>query len=368
MKIPVTISTDIFAISALLFTIYLTQKNMLINTYKTKYYLKSACIVCLVLILEIFDTILGHADSRYYIIHMLLNIVGFSISPLAPMYLYFLHNEKKVKHNKWIYTPFIIIFILSLTTWKTGWLFYISENNEYIRGTYFEIYPICMLICFVMLVYSDFANYNQYDKDERRFLYSLYSLIIAGTALQLLFPEWLLIWSSISMSLLLYYIFLRELQFKHDPMTGIYNRFVFQRELNRVKCIENTAVIVIDINNLKMINDEYGHALGDDMITKVAQTIDGCFTSFGRTFRTGGDEFCVVYEEATAEVIEKQLIRLDEMIHEISINFMIKIAIAHGYCIYQTKIMKDIYEAYIIADQRMYENKAIFKSKHKKHQ
>lgn len=366
MKIPVAVSADIFSLLALFFTIYLTKKNMLINNIKTQYYLKSSCLVCIILILEIIDATFANGDYRFRIPRIIANTIGFTISPIVPLYISFLHNEKLMRFKRYLFIPFYIIAILSLTSWKTGWLFNLSSNNEYSRGPLFLIYPICMLLYLILIIYSDFENHKNYEKDEIRFLYSLYMVIFIGTILQLIFPNWLLIWGSIGVSLLLYYIFLRELQFKHDPMTEIYNRSVFQNELSHLKSIPKVGIVVIDINDLKLANDKYGHAVGDEMIIKVANSINDCFASQGRSYRIGGDEFCIICKGSSEEMIMNQLNKLDLKIKSVSENFLIKITIACGYCIFDPEKMKDIYEAFTIADQRMYTNKTLAKSKNEK--
>ncbi len=90
-----------------------------------------------------------------------------------------------------------------------------------------------------------------------------------------------------------------------DPLTGLNNRraldFEFSKHESRLKrettenVYRDVAVIVIDVNNLKLINDNYGHEAGDSMIKAVA----GVLTDLARhgtdtVARTGGDEFVVV--------------------------------------------------------------------------
>lgn len=368
MQIPLSIGTDIFSVTALLFTIFLAKKNSLVNGVKTKYYLRSAFVVCLILIFEMLDVILANADYRFRIAHILVNVIAFSLSPIVPICITILHSEKVLEFKRYLYIPFFVIVILSITTWKTGLIFYIDENNVYSRGTYFWIYPAIMFFYFFVLICSDYENYKKYEKDEKHFLYSLYVIILIGTILQLAFPKWLFIWTSISMSLLLYYIFLRELQFKHDPMTEIYNRSVFQKELLRINTISGVGIIVVDINNLKLANDQYGHGIGDEMIIKVAHTINDCFYSNGKVYRIGGDEFCVICEQASDEKISGLLYKLDTMIQRVNEDFVIDISIAYGYCIFSSVTMKDSYEAFSIADQRMYLNKALFKVQEANHE
>jgi diguanylate cyclase (GGDEF)-like protein len=344
-----------------MFTIYLARKNSLVNPVKTKYYLKSAIIVCVILVCEILDVILDNTGSSFRVQRILVNTIAFFISPIVPLSITYLHNEKFLQYKKYLIIPFAVMGVLALTSWMTGWIFLINENNEYYRGPFFVIYPMIMFFYFIILIYSDYENYKRYEKDEIIFLYSLYIIITIGTAIQLMHPKWLLIWTSISMSLMLYYIFLRELQFKLDPMTQIFNRSVFQKDMLRIGKLTNVGIVVIDINNLKEANDRYGHAIGDDIIIKAAQTIKGCFDLSGKAFRIGGDEFCIICENTSDEKMHSLLTKLDTMSASMNKNLDVAIALARGFCIYNPDTMRDVYEAFSIADQRMYYNKELIK-------
>lgn len=85
----------------------------------------------------------------------------------------------------------------------------------------------------------------------------------------------------------------------HDVLTGLANRKVFTDKLNEClllarQCKTNLAVLFIDLDNFKSINDQYGHDIGDEVIVGVAKKLQGC-TREGEMFaRIGGDEFAGV--------------------------------------------------------------------------
>jgi len=80
-----------------------------------------------------------------------------------------------------------------------------------------------------------------------------------------------------------------------DPLTGVGNRRAFRTELERysrrpdVPC----AILMLDIDNLKRLNDEYGHVLGDDVLEHVATILASNLRSGDRLARYGGDEFII---------------------------------------------------------------------------
>ena len=98
---------------------------------------------------------------------------------------------------------------------------------------------------------------------------------------------------------------------KHDVLTGLRNRAYYTDELNRLtrKGPWPVAVIVIDLNGLKSINDEHGHAVGDTMLRRVGEVLGKAVEGSTCAARIGGDEFCILMpgadERAAQALIER---------------------------------------------------------------
>jgi diguanylate cyclase (GGDEF)-like protein len=97
-----------------------------------------------------------------------------------------------------------------------------------------------------------------------------------------------------------------EYQAVHDPLTGLFNRRQFSKELERALKFANRygragAVLMIDIDDFKLVNDTRGHASGDQLLKSVAATIAGRARETDVVARLGGDEFTVVLPEASIE-------------------------------------------------------------------
>ena len=87
----------------------------------------------------------------------------------------------------------------------------------------------------------------------------------------------------------------------HDALTGLFNRGVFER-VREQHSEENIALILIDVDKFKTINDTYGHDAGDKILRKAAGLISGSFRSEDYVCRIGGDEFAVVMENANSQM------------------------------------------------------------------
>jgi diguanylate cyclase (GGDEF)-like protein/PAS domain S-box-containing protein len=89
----------------------------------------------------------------------------------------------------------------------------------------------------------------------------------------------------------------------HDALTGLANKALFRDRMNQaIARIERThkyvAVLFLDLDNFKMINDSLGHLMGDELLVAVAEVLVGCLRSGDTAARLGGDEFAVLIEDA----------------------------------------------------------------------
>lgn len=91
----------------------------------------------------------------------------------------------------------------------------------------------------------------------------------------------------------------------HDPLSKLPNRALFMERLERAlaRAQEKSgkvAVIFLDLDNFKVINDSLGHQVGDELLSAAAHRIKGCVRPGDMTARLGGDEFTVLLEDVTS--------------------------------------------------------------------
>jgi diguanylate cyclase (GGDEF)-like protein/PAS domain S-box-containing protein len=102
----------------------------------------------------------------------------------------------------------------------------------------------------------------------------------------------------------------------HDPLTGLHNRRRFEAELERVIGVarasnEDAAVLVLDLDGFKSVNDRFGHAVGDDLVTHIGGLLRQSVRKLDFIARLGGDEFAIILRDCkpkqAIEVAEKVL-------------------------------------------------------------
>ncbi|MBE6865077.1 MAG: GGDEF domain-containing protein [Ruminococcus flavefaciens] len=116
---------------------------------------------------------------------------------------------------------------------------------------------------------------------------------------------------TIAVNVMLYYVFLLQKFTKHDPLTNLLNRQSYYSDAERYSNYI-TAVVAMDMNGLKEINDNEGHKAGDTAL----QTLADCFWKAAnhgqRIYRIGGDEFTIL----CIGILEKDVLSLIERIRQ----------------------------------------------------
>ncbi len=152
-----------------------------------------------------------------------------------------------------------------------------------------------------------------------------------------------------------------------DAMTGLNNKAAFETmkgvidsevKMNRAAF----TVIVMDVNNLKTINDSIGHEKGDLLLKHVTACMRETFVGFP-LYRIGGDEFCTIINVTNAEeLIEKlQAITAEKSKEDFDI-FQCSYQIAAGAASYNREKSESFDDVFNRADKAMYENKKMLKS------
>ncbi len=89
---------------------------------------------------------------------------------------------------------------------------------------------------------------------------------------------------------------------EHDGLTGLYNKGKYlEMEKTRFPALDSIAVFNFDVNNLKKMNDQFGHEAGDKLIIKAADSFRSITNEHVHAFRMGGDEFLVVAENVSQD-------------------------------------------------------------------
>jgi diguanylate cyclase (GGDEF)-like protein/PAS domain S-box-containing protein len=143
----------------------------------------------------------------------------------------------------------------------------------------------------------------------------------------------------------------------HDQLTGLYNRRFYEEELKRLDTKRNLPLTIVmgDVNGLKLINDSFGHAMGDELLRKVVEVIKNGCRADDIIARLGGDEFVIILPKTDAFETEQIIKRIKDLSLKEKVG-NIDISISFGYAT-KSNEEENIQEIFKYAEDLMYRHK-----------
>ena len=143
----------------------------------------------------------------------------------------------------------------------------------------------------------------------------------------------------------------------HDQLTGLYNRRFYEEELERLDTSRNLPLSLImgDVNGLKLVNDSFGHGMGDELLKKAAATIKKACRADDVVARLGGDEFVVLLPKTDQIEAEEIITRIEKLAKTEKVG-TVELSISFGF---ETKLdqEEDIQRVFKRAEDYMYRRK-----------
>ena len=156
---------------------------------------------------------------------------------------------------------------------------------------------------------------------------------------------------------------------RHDEITNVANRNYFNEVKEKLILLPESypiCYLMADINGLKLTNDVFGHAKGDELIVKISSVLNGCCRSNDIVARIGGDEFAIFFTNTDEKTAEKLIERINKKLDSEKYD-SVKPSISMGYAIKQTIDEEvDFNEIIKKADDMMYANKSASREKNRK--
>lgn len=293
------------------------------------------------IVISIFSLVLYIASKRYgkfaFARIVFLSVITF-------LYIPFGYWTSPGSQSAVIYIFIFSVFVLSFIAVKT-WEF---------------IFPILVVVETVFLLYTEIMfpdHYYQYTDIS----YRIFDLSINFTV------------TTIAIILTLAYV-TRRFNTHSDEMyrvsvtdglTGLYNRRFFtdfiRAEYNRAtRTNEPFSMVILDLNNFKRINDEYGHPVGDQVLKDIASILTDNIRDYDIATRAGGDEFVLILPATDKEKAALMVERISKDLNAYCRAYsVVELSVAFGI---EDSRDKSIEELYRISDQKLYAMKS-----HQKH-
>lgn len=340
------------SILIIIFMMTFLLSNALFDKRITKLFMISTLTV---LVLVVVDSVESWTATFTYptMLRVWMSAIGYTVRPLSVLMILMIVVRGKAWKKWLLVAPAVINGIISFTALFTGIAFSYSETNEFVRGplgiSAYVTSGIYMIILFAVTV--------QYIKEKNYYeglvVLDIIVINIVSIVLEVLWKQDGLINVSIAISITFYYLYYHSQTFKRDQLTQALNRRCFYLDAERN--IGNlTAVISIDLNNLKVLNDTKGHSAGDVALCTLTECVSGALLKGCRLYRTGGDEFMVLCFKQDAKAVEGMVADIKARMSKTPYSCAIGMGVAEAGSIFDELCKK--------ADKAMYDDKIKMKS------
>ena len=202
-----------------------------------------------------------------------------------------------------VMAPGILFLVLNFLSIWTGWIFYINEQNRYIRGPLFWFQSIgaiaMLLVSLVHIIYCQIVGRKGVSKDSSRKLLGFYIIPVLGTIMALPYSGMPGTWTCAAVSVVLIYMNDMDQIILTDDLTGLNNRknlrVIFEDYSKQHSAQKPLYLYMMDLDDFKQINDQLGHSVGDQALVEAAHVIRRQTAGIQAVvMRYGGDEFLVM--------------------------------------------------------------------------
>jgi diguanylate cyclase (GGDEF)-like protein len=251
-----------------------------------------------------------------------------------------------------------IILVLLIYNFYDPLVFDISENNQYSRGPLFALVNFweAVFIADGVLVYL-IAKARSGGSRFFPVIHFMWPIFVC-VCLQYYFYGISTIWVGIAVGFTSMVLALQNENIFLDKLTGLFNRYYLDRISRELMVRPKLAIMMIDMNGFKGINDNFGHSEGDDALVSMADVLNETIGARGTVIRYAGDEFVVVLNTDSENECDECRIQIKENLNKFNSKnkkkYKLSASIGLGIFNMRKNSVDEIME---IIDARMYEDK-----------
>ena len=275
----------IIAAAVLLFPAVLNQ------TRRQRGLLKCATIMMVVLsISETVERSLGMLPQLTYW-RVVLSVINYILRPIV-LFKFIAYRDEKAERKWYLIAPLILNTLIMSSALYCDVAFSYTEANGFCRGPLGYTQHVVSTYYGAYIFWDILRIKDDSFRERLPLLVSILSIfgamLIETTGTRVLLTD-----LTTLLFCLLFEFYHCRYYARRDILTGLYNRVVYTSDLKKYYS-RMTGMALIDMNDLKFINDTQGHQAGDEAIRAAANCVTEALAGAGRVYRIGGDEFAVL--------------------------------------------------------------------------
>jgi len=284
--------------------IIMANNNDLLPRYKCRQFLILFSGVILAVIAEWSGSVSILSGGRLRLLHVWTKVVELSLTPVIPFLCAEIlsYSADISRKFRWFYYVLFLHTGLEILSAFMGFIFYVDSSGVFCHGPFYWIYLVTYLGCSGYVLWAGYQVSRQYQNRNRVVLPLLLAFLLCGIAANQLDKSVKSAWLTVAIDVALVYVFYNDMVQRMDEMTMLLNRTSYTNQLTRLR--EPVVIQLFDVDLFKSVNDEYGHVYGDQCLRTIGSIIRNTYEKYGKCYRIGGDEFCVIFDSADYPVTE----------------------------------------------------------------
>ena len=352
----------LFSVSAVM--LFIAIRNLRVRMKESVYFIVFTAIVLflsVVVTMETYSKATGNV-----IVGTLFTSLGYILRPVLLYIFVLLANMDYKRSDKfYIFTCLPLVFnffvyllplffgVEGVSTVVFSYQMNADGTASFVRGGFLNYvsHAVCVFYLGLLFYVSTIRFYGKHRRDS--LVLSLCVIIILATVTaEMLTHRNDLLNIVCEICAMINYIFIISVNSSRDALTNLYDRKTFYEDVSKYEKNIN-GIIQIDMNELKYLNDNFGHDVGDEALTELANIFSSAIDNNTMcAYRLSGDEFVVLMFQGKKEVLEKTVSSIKEELDKSSFSAAI------GYCYYERRIDRmSFHDAMKKAETLMYEDK-----------
>ncbi len=317
-----------------------------------KHFLSATSCILALLALEIIEH-LCMPDIELKVFRKILAAAMHSVRPSIMYVMLMILCRKNDKRNLYIFNTMIVISVIaSFLSIFFDFGFSFNEANELVRGPLAFVPIIISALFMLLLLILTLRKYKHSSSKEYLLTIAIAVMFILGLVLEVLFSYRYIITSCHAVAVTFYYLFFLTSTDNHDMLTGALVRRRFYLDAEKFSDTL-TAIVALDLNDLKIWNDKHGHDAGDLALATMAEVVSSVLPKKSYLYRTGGDEFMILCNQLGATELMELIANIRTAMSKTDYTCAI------GYAFYHGSVGID--KLCLLADDMMYKDKIAIK-------
>ena len=239
-------------------------------------------------------------------------VFGYTLRPLGIVFFIYLSGGLTKKTRPLLLIPIGIVFLVYGTAFFIGTplgkaVFHFSSNDSggvsYSGSVFSNTSHVVGALLLVFLLFISIKDFSTRHTLDTLAIIACAVFVVAAVLIETLTDTTNVLNNTIAISCVFYYLFILNSANRRDVLSTLLNRSSYYADVQRFGRIIN-AVIHIDMNGLKILNDTKGHEEGDNAINTLGRVIAKNLTKKMYAYRIGGDEFVVLCLDENENVIK----------------------------------------------------------------